>query len=60
MLQTEVLELALSKEESSIEAYKKLIAEYPYEDLKDILYYLLTEEQKHKALIEKKIYELMH
>lgn len=56
MLNIEVLEVALSKEEKSIKFYQKLIADHS--DLKDILYYLLTEEQKHKALLEKKIYEL--
>ena len=56
MTNVEVMEIALSNEEKSIELYQKLIADHS--DLKDILYRLLTEEQKHKSVIEKKIYEL--
>ena len=56
MVDIEVLELAMSKEQDSIRLYQKLIAEHP--NLKDLGYMLLTEEQKHKALIEKKIMEL--
>ncbi len=58
MTNVEVLEIALSNEEKSIELYQKLIADHPDSDLKDIFYSLLTEEQKHKSVIEKKIYEL--
>jgi len=56
MIDIEVLRLALSKEEDAIKVYQKLLAEHP--NLKDLLYLLVTEEQKHKALIEKKIVEL--
>ncbi|MFA5199454.1 MAG: hypothetical protein WC442_00890 [Candidatus Omnitrophota bacterium] len=56
MIDVEVLRLALSKEETSIKLYKKLLADHP--GLKDLLYFLITEEQKHKILIEKKITEL--
>lgn len=56
MIDVEVLRLALSKEETSIKLYKKLLADHP--GLKDLLYSLITEEQKHKILIEKKITEL--
>lgn len=56
MTTVEALKLALSKEETSIELYQKLIGEHP--NLKDLLYFLLTEEQKHKKLIEEKINEL--
>jgi len=58
MIDVEVMEIALSNEEKSIELYQKLIADHP--GLKDILYQLLIEEQKHKSAIEKKIYELTH
>ena len=58
MTNAEVLELALSKEEEAIKFYQKLIADHPDLDLKDTLYYLLTQEQKHKAFLEKKIYEV--
>lgn len=43
-------------EEDAIRTYQKLLAEYP--NLEDLLYLLITEEQKHKTLIEKKISEL--
>jgi len=56
MIDIEVLRLALSMEVDAIRIYQKLLAEHP--NLKDLLYFLVTEEQKHKALIEKKIVEL--
>lgn len=56
MIDIEVLQLALSKEEDAIKTYQKLLVEH--QNLKDLLYLLLTEEQKHKILIEKKITEL--
>ena len=56
MIELEALQLALSKEKSAVEAYKGLLAEQPA--LKDLFYFLLTEEQKHVAMIEKKIAEL--
>ena len=56
MIDIEVLRLALAKEEDAIKTYQMLLAEHP--NLKDLLYLLVTEEQKHKALIEKKIVEL--
>lgn len=58
MIEVEALKLALSKEEGSIAVYQELIAKHP--NLKDLLYSLLLEEQKHKKLIEEKIKELTH
>jgi len=52
----EALKLALSKEIEAMEMYDKFSAEYP--TAKDIFIFLSGEEQKHKKLIEKKIYEL--
>lgn len=56
MIEIEALNLALSKEQDAAESYKKLAVEHP--SLKDLFYLLLTEEQKHAAMIEKKISEL--
>lgn len=56
MIDVEALKLALTREEKSIELYQKLIIEHP--NLTELLSFLVTEEQKHKSLIEKKIYEL--
>lgn len=56
MIDIEVLKLALSKEENAIETYQKMLAEHPM--LKELLSTLITEEQKHKILIENKIKEL--
>ena len=56
MIEIEALKLALSKEQKAAEAYRKLLAEHPA--LKDLFYFLLNEEQKHAAMIEKKIAEL--
>ncbi len=56
MIDIEVLRLALAKEEDAIKVYQELLVGHP--NLQDLLYLLVTEEQKHKALIEKKIVEL--
>ena len=48
----EVLKLALSKEIEAIGTYQKLLTD-PI--VKDIFYFLVSGEQKHKQLIEKKI-----
>lgn len=56
MIDLEALQLALSKENDAIEAYQELLGNHP--NLKDLLYFLITEEQKHKKLIEQKIAEL--
>jgi rubrerythrin len=56
MIDIEALELALSKEMDAIKAYQELLLNHP--NIKDLLYFLVNEEQKHKAMIEKKIVEL--
>jgi len=58
MIDIDVLKLALSKEKDAIKTYQDMLAGHP--NLKDLLYLLITEEQKHKELIEKKISELIH
>ncbi len=52
----EALKIALSKEESSVELYTRLSTQAPA--ARDILLFLIEEEQKHKHLIDKKIAEL--
>lgn len=52
----EALQLALSKEQEAIKLYQDFGLRYP--EIKEILLFLVNEEQKHKQLIEKKIYEL--
>jgi len=56
MIEIEVLKMALSKEEAAIKAYQEMLIEHP--KLNELLDYLISEEQKHKKLIEKKISEL--
>ncbi len=56
MIDIEVLKLALSKEEDAIKTYQGILIKHP--SLTDLLSILITEEQKHKMLIEKKIAEL--
>ncbi len=56
MVEIEVLKLALAKEESAIKSYQEMLISYPA--LQDLLSFLVTEEQKHKKLIENKIVEL--
>jgi rubrerythrin len=52
----EALEMALHKEENSVQMYENLARQHPA--LQELLLFLLVEEQKHKQLIEKKISEL--
>jgi rubrerythrin len=56
MIEVEALKLALKKEEGSIVLYQRLLAKHPA--LKDLMYTLITEEQKHRKLINEKITEL--
>ena len=56
MSPVEALKLALSKEIEAMELYQRLSIEH--QSLKDIFYFLVAEEQKHKKLIEKKVVEL--
>ncbi len=56
MTPVEALEVALEKEKASIALYQDLIAKHSV--IKNLLYSLLIEEQKHKKLIEEKIVEL--
>ncbi len=56
MTEMEVLKLALTKEESAIKGYQEMLISYP--SLTELLSFLVTEEQKHKKLIENKITEL--
>lgn len=56
MIDIEVLQLALSKEEEAIQLYQKMIQTNPA--IKDLLYELVTEEQKHKILLQKRIWDL--
>ncbi len=56
MVEVEVLKLALAKEEAAIETYQEMLISYPA--LGELLSFLVTEEQKHKKLIENKIVDL--
>jgi rubrerythrin len=56
MVEIEVLKLALVKEESAINTYQEMLINHPA--LGELLSFLVTEEQKHKKLIEKKITDL--
>jgi len=56
MIDIEFLKLALSKEIDAIKTYQDILIKCP--NLTDLLSLLITEEQKHKMLIEKKITEL--
>ena len=53
----EALNLALAREEASIELYRRFAVEYKVAE--DVFLFLFNEENKHKALIEKKIFEWM-
>jgi rubrerythrin len=56
MIEVEVLKLALAKEVAAIKTYQEMLVSYPV--LSELLSFLITEEQKHKVLIEKKIIAL--
>lgn len=56
MTTAEVLRIALSREEDAIKLYSKLSNQHS--EIRDLLMQLVTEEQKHKKLIEKKMAEL--
>lgn len=56
MSPVEALELALAKENESIEAYRAFLVQFPA--TKDIFQFLLNEEEKHKQMIQKKITEI--
>lgn len=56
MIDLEALKIALSRENDSIAIYQRMLADHP--SLKELLSFLLTEEEKHKVLVEKKIREL--
>jgi rubrerythrin len=56
MTPVEALQLALSKEEAAIKLYRDLSLKHI--EIKDLLFSLLNEEEKHKLMIEKKISEL--
>lgn len=53
----EALKMALAREEGSIELYRRLSIEHKVAE--DVFTFLFNEENKHKILIEKKIFELM-
>jgi rubrerythrin len=56
MSPVEALKLALAKEVEAIELYGTLDFKHP--EIKDIFDFLLNEEQKHKQLLEKKIFAI--
>ncbi|PIQ88133.1 MAG: hypothetical protein COV73_00450 [Candidatus Omnitrophica bacterium CG11_big_fil_rev_8_21_14_0_20_43_6] len=56
MTEIEALKLALTKEETAIKTYQEMLVNHP--SLGELLSFLVTEEQKHKKLIEKKIVDL--
>jgi len=59
MVPVEALKLALNKETGSIELYKKLCDEHSDNDeLKDLFSFLVNEEEKHKKMIEQKIFDM--
>jgi rubrerythrin len=56
MTPVEALKLALTKEQSAIDLYERLSRKYTA--IKELLLFLLNQEQKHKKLIQDKIREL--
>jgi len=52
----EALKIALARETASIDLYNKFCLQFP--ELKELLLFLVNEEEKHRQLIEKKITEV--
>jgi len=52
----EALNMALGKEKEAVEIYKQFSIKHTA--MRDLFEFLMTEEQKHVSLIEKKISEL--
>lgn len=50
------LKLALAKEEASIKLYRDLAVKHP--EIRDLFFFLVNEEEKHKLRIEDKISEI--
>jgi len=51
----DALKIALARETEAINLYNKFYLQFP--ELKELLLFLVNEEEKHKQLIEKKITE---
>ena len=56
MTPVEALELALTKEQNAIDLYDRLSQKHTA--IKELLLFLLNEEQKHKRMIQDKIRDL--
>ena len=56
MVPVEALKLALAKEVEAIELYSML--DFKHQEIREIFDFLINEEQKHKQLLEKKIFEI--
>ncbi len=56
MTPVEALKLALAKENTSITLYTDLSNKLP--EIRELVLFLLNEEQKHKKMIEEKIVEV--
>jgi rubrerythrin len=54
----EALNIALQKEIEARDSYRKFSEEFPA--IKDLCFFLLNEEEKHKKLIESRIAELQN
>jgi rubrerythrin len=57
MIPINALQLALAKEKASVKLYRKMLVEHP--GLKDLLLFLVNEEEKHVKMIENEIVKLM-
>jgi rubrerythrin len=56
MTDVEMLRMALGEEEKAIKLYEGMMRDHP--NLKDLLFELVSSEQRHKQVIEKKISEM--
>jgi len=56
MTEVEALKLAISKETEAHDLYQRLAEQHPI--VKELFHFLVNEEEKHKKLLEEKIFEI--
>jgi len=57
MTSVEALRIAATKEKTAVQFYSNMVSRYP--EIKELLLFLMNEEEKHCQLIEKKIADIM-
>ncbi len=56
MTPVEVLRIAITKETDAVEFYRAMSMQYP--EIRELLLFLMNEEEKHRQVIEKRMSEI--